>query len=252
MLSAAHYGRASMKASPQIAVPQIRLVRQKRMYEQLAEQIETLIRVGDFAPGARLPAERELAERVGVSRPSLREALIALETAGLIETRVGDGTYVRGDIPAGPVFPLSANQDLGPGALEQFEARRALECAAAELAAQRAGTDEIDALAECLARMTALVQSGGNPGVEHRSFHTGLADASHNGIIARAVRDLWRVRQGEMWNTLRRRIETPESFRAGLVFRTRLIAALRAGDRAAARAEMETHFDRVGRHYFDP
>ena len=81
------------RARPEL--PPLRLVRPKRMYEQVAEQIEALIRGGTFTPDARLPGERELAERLGISRPSLREALIALETAGLIETRVGDGTYVR-------------------------------------------------------------------------------------------------------------------------------------------------------------
>ena len=116
----------------------LRLIRPKRMYEQIAEQIEALIRDGTFDPGKRLPGERELAERIGVSRPSLREALIALETAGLIETRMGDGTYIRADIGPTPVFPLATGRDLGPGTLEQFEARRALECAAAELAAQHA------------------------------------------------------------------------------------------------------------------
>jgi GntR family transcriptional regulator, transcriptional repressor for pyruvate dehydrogenase complex len=229
----------------------LRVIRPKRMYEQIAEQIEALVRGGAFAPGTRLPGERELAERVGVSRPSLREALIALETAGLIETRVGDGTYVRRDIPATPVFPL-ANRDLGPGTLEQFEARRALECAAAELAAQRASAADLAALRESLARMTALVERGSNPAEEHHLFHVALADAARNQIIARTVRELWRARQGAMWETLRRKGENPESWRAGLLFREQLLEALEARDGPAARALMEAHFHRVGRRYFDP
>src|SRR5687767_9663312 len=103
-----------MAPRPRQDLPMLRLVRPKRMYEQIAEQIEALIRDGTFDPGKRLPGERELAERIGVSRPSLREALIALETAGLIETRMGDGTYVRAELGATPVFPLATGRDLGP------------------------------------------------------------------------------------------------------------------------------------------
>ncbi len=222
------------------------------MYEQIAEQIEALIRDGTFAPGKRLPGERELAERVGISRPSLREALIALETAGLIETRVGDGTYVRADLSPTPVFPLATGRDLGPGTLEQFEARRALECAAAELAAQRAGAAERAVLQESLDRMHALVARGENPAEEHRVFHVALVDAAHNQIFSRLVRELWRARQGAMWETLRLKVENAESWRAGLVTRAQLMEALAARDGAAARALMEAHFHRVGRKYFDP
>jgi GntR family transcriptional regulator, transcriptional repressor for pyruvate dehydrogenase complex len=233
------------------ALRRLKVVRPKRIYEQIAEQIETLVRDGTFAPGARLPGERELAEMLGVSRPSLREALIALETAGLIETRIGDGTYVRTDLAGGRVFPLSG-RDMGPGPLEQFEARRAVECAAAELAATRADAEDRAVLSASLARMRTLVASGTNPADEHRVFHVRLGDASRNGILAGAVRELWRLRQEPMWDLLRRKVENPASWNAGIAFRSRLMDAIDARDGAAARREMETHFDRVGRMYFDP
>jgi DNA-binding FadR family transcriptional regulator len=241
-----------MAAKAPSEFPALKLVRPKRMYEQIAEQIEALIRSGAFSPGTRLPGERELAETIGVSRPSLREALIALETAGLIETRMGDGTYVRADIGPGFIFPLGASGDLGPGTLEQFEARRALECAAAELAAKRATPQQRAGLRDCLARMAALVDAGVNPAPEHCTFHLLLVDAAHNQIFSRTVRELWRARQGAMWETLRRKVETPASWRAGLLFRAQLLDALDAQDGVAARALMEAHFHRVGRNYFDP
>jgi DNA-binding FadR family transcriptional regulator len=240
----------SPKPSPQ-AFPPLALVRPKRMYEQIAEQIEALIRSGVFAENTRLPGERELAERVGVSRPSLREALIALETAGLIETRIGDGTYVRQDLGSVPIFPM-AKGDLGPGTLEQFEARRALECAAAELTATRATAEHRDALRACLARMTRMIAAEASAAAEHETFHVLLADASGNQIFARGIRELWRARRGAMWETLRRRVETMDSQRQGLAFRGQLLAAFDARDGLAARALMEAHFDRVGRMYFDP
>jgi len=241
-----------MATRPLPDLPPLRLVRPKRMYEQIAEQIEALIRDGTFDPGRRLPGERELAERIGVSRPSLREALIALETAGLIETRMGDGTYVRADIGPTPVFPLATGRDLGPGTLEQFEARRALECAAAELAATRATIEQRAALQASLDRMTALVARRDNPAAEHLLFHTTLVDAAQNQIFSRVVRELWRARQGAMWEVLRRKVEDLDSWGAGLVFRRQLMEALAARDSMAARALMDAHFHRVGRRYFDP
>lgn len=228
----------------------LRIVRPRRLYEQIAEQIRGLISDGTFAPGAALPSERELAERVGVSRPSIREALIALETMGLIETRQGGGNYIREDAGALKAIPLGTKGDLGPGTLEQFEARKAIECAAAELAALRAEPADIEALAASLERMRGLVERGESPVAEHRVFHTALAAASRNQILAAAVAELWRVRDGAMWTTLRQKVDTVESWLLGIRFREQLIAALRRRDPASVLAAMKAHFDRVEHMYF--
>lgn len=240
-----------MKPTPKAALSRLAVVRPKRLYEQIAEQIEALIRDGSFARGTRLPAERELAEQLGVSRPSIREALIALEAAGLIETRVGDGTYVRDTAGGKPVFPLETSKDMGPGTLEQFEARRAIETTIAEMAARRASTAEIEDLRDCVARMRKLIDAGKSPSEEHRYFHARLAEIAGNSILAGAVKELWRLRQGEMWDLLRRHVETDESYRLGLEFRERLMVALSARDAPKARKEMQRHFDRIARLYFD-
>lgn len=239
------------KAVASKGLSRLAVVRPRRLYEQIAEQIEELIRSGTFERGARLPAERELADRIGVSRPSIREALIALEAAGLIETRVGDGTYVRQEAGLRQVFPLKTSEDMGPGTLEQFEARRAIECTVAELAARRMTSGDLKALRECVVRMRAHIEAGRSPSEEHRIFHTQLAEASRNSILAGAVRELWRLRQGDMWDLLRRHVEHPKSWRLGLEFRERLLVALAARDGVRARKEMEKHFDRVGRNYFE-
>ncbi len=243
--------RAMEKGTAKAGLNRLAVVRPKRLYEQIAQQIEELIRDGTFPKGGRLPAERELAEQIGVSRPSIREALIALEAAGLIETRIGDGTYVRQDVGRKPVFPLGTSDDMGPGTLEQFEARRAIECTVAEMATQRATAADIKSLRECVARMRARIEAGQSPSEEHRFFHTRLAEASRNSILAGAVRELWRLRQGDMWDLLRRHVENVESWQRGLEFRERLLAALAARDGARARKEMRRHFDRVGKLYFE-
>src|SRR5512137_2198693 len=74
----------------------IQSIEPRRLYRQIAEQIRGLIRSGEFVPGSRLPPERDLARQLGVSRPSVREALIALEVEGMVEVRIGSGIYVRG------------------------------------------------------------------------------------------------------------------------------------------------------------
>jgi len=239
-----------MSPKPRTDFPELRLVRPKRMYEQIAEQIEALIRSGSFAAGTRLPAERELTEKIGVSRPSLREALIALETVGLIETRIGDGTYVASTAHLASGLPWTRSRDFGPGPLEQFKARRAVEPACAELAALAATPAQINRLVASYERMATVIADGGDPAAEHARFHVLLADASQNSILAGVARDLWRLRGGEMWETLRRRVEAPEMLALGLSFRRRLIACLRAHDAAGARDAMQAHLDRVGALYF--
>lgn len=241
-----------MSPRPRADFPQLTLVRPKRMYEQIAEQIEALIRAGSFPPGARLPAERDLAERIGVSRPSLREAMIALETVGLIETRIGDGTYVGSAAHLAAGLPWTRSRDFGPGPLEQFEARRAIEPACAELAALAATPAQIERLQACYARMAALIDAGRCPAEEHARFHVLLAEAAQNSVLADVARALWRLRAGEMWETLRRRVDAPANLAKGLAFRRRLLACLRARDQAGAREAMQAHLDRVGALYFGP
>jgi DNA-binding FadR family transcriptional regulator len=233
------------------AFPNIKLVRPPRLYEQIAAQIEAMIRSEQLPEGAKLPGERELAERLGVSRPSLREALIALETAGLVEVRAGGGTFVRPSrLPR--LVSFADGVDLGPGPLEQFEARRCIETTCAELAARRAGDDEIDELDTALARIRTKIEAGENPADEHQAFHLRLADAAHNSILANAVRELWRLRREAMWDLLRVRVENPESWRIGLESRAQLLNCLRRRDVPGAREVMAAHFDRLELLYFDP
>ena len=85
----------------------------RRLYRQIADQIRGLIRSGEFAAGARLPPERDLAKQLGVSRPSVREALIALEVEGLVEVRIGSGIYVLA--PVGGAAGASAANDATAG-----------------------------------------------------------------------------------------------------------------------------------------
>src|SRR6187200_2430011 len=116
----------------------------RRLYRQIADQIAALIDAGEYSSGQRLPPERDLARQLGVSRPSVREALIALEVEGLVEVRIGSGIYVRGAAPGGgsPGGPAEA----AAGPFELLRARYVIEAECAALAARSARAPQLRAL----------------------------------------------------------------------------------------------------------
>ena len=127
----------------------LKAVQSQRRFEQVAEQISKLIKKGKLNPGERLPSERELAKQLEVSRPTVREAMIALEISGMVEVRVGSGIYVLNT--SSPDLKLRNNTiDIGPGPLELIEARKEIEGANAALAAQRIGTDCLEQLEQAI------------------------------------------------------------------------------------------------------
>src|SRR5512137_2036057 len=129
----------------------IQVVEPRRLYRQIADQIAALIRRGEYRPGARLPPERDLAKNLGVSRPSVREALIALEVEGFVEVRVGSGVYVTGSRkPA--TGRLALPPDSGP--FELIDARRLIESECAALAARHASAAQIRQMRSALASMS--------------------------------------------------------------------------------------------------
>jgi DNA-binding FadR family transcriptional regulator len=220
----------------------IRLARAGRLYQQIASQVERLIRENGARPGQRLPPERELARQLGVSRPSLREAMIALETSGLIEVRIGDGTYVRGGVrhPSRPGW--AKGHDAVPGLLEQLEARKLVEPHLAALAAKTITDAEIDALEVAVERAAAKFAAGGQAEDEDYFFHVKLAESSRNWLLAGLVRHLWDLRRGKqaaMWNTFRRRVARREHRLKAADERRAIIAALRRRDAGAARSAMQ-------------
>src|SRR5881396_1870048 len=109
----------------------LQAVDNRRLYRQIADQIAALIERGEYKAGERLPPERDLAKQLGVSRPSVREALIALEVEGYVEVRVGSGVYVRGARATGTV---DLAEDTGP--FELIKARWLIEAECAALAAK--------------------------------------------------------------------------------------------------------------------
>ena len=122
----------------------------RRLYRQIADQIRGLIRAGEFGAGARLPPERDLAKQLGVSRPSVREALIALEVEGLVEVRIGSGIYV---LAGNGAHDVSAANDATSGPFELLRARYVIESECAALAAKSAKRAQVAAIEGALDEM---------------------------------------------------------------------------------------------------
>jgi GntR family transcriptional regulator, transcriptional repressor for pyruvate dehydrogenase complex len=225
----AHWRRMSIKP---IAAP--------RLYQRIAEAIRKLIDAGEFAPGPRLPGERELARRLGVSRTSLREALSALELEGRVEIRVGSGVYVR-TARRGRTRRLRASAAEEESPFDVLRARRVVEAETAALAARHASVEEIAAIAEAFAQLAADMRANRARSEGDRLFHVRIAEAGGNRALAAIVRELWNAhrqplnaRLGALFVTVARRRDNIGEHRA-------ILDAIRVHDPAGARSAMRRH-----------
>jgi DNA-binding FadR family transcriptional regulator len=218
----------------------LQTVEPQRLYRQIAEQLRALIGAGEFAVGARLPAERDLASQLGVSRPSVREALIALEVEGWVEVRTGSGIYVLDRAGRAPHVQI-APTEWGP--LELIRARRLVEGETAALAALQARRKDIHALVQAQAAMQRDADRGVMPLDGDRAFHTAVVEACGNMVLLETVQTFWDSRRGPLFERLGNHFETPQSWRAAIDEHQAILEAIRAHDSAAARAAMHAHMD---------
>nr|WP_209349388.1 FadR/GntR family transcriptional regulator [Pontixanthobacter sp. CEM42] len=209
----------------------------KRLFQSVAEQISTLIDEGAYPPGTRLPGERELAEKLGVSRVTIREAEIALQAIGRLEIKTGSGVYVSETKPElGEALPSAS-------AFEVTEARLLVESEAAALAAHNITDESVLRLGQLINQMRTGSEDEANEADEE--FHLTIAEASNNVAMVHTIKSLWRMRE-----------ELPEvkaTYAAVCVHdaesRTEehkaVFDALKARDPAGARAAMREHFHRL-------
>jgi DNA-binding FadR family transcriptional regulator len=222
----------------------LQAVDSRRLYRQIADQITALIEKGEYAVGARLPPERDLARQLGVSRPSVREALIALEVEGYVDVRVGSGVYVRGS-NAPHAQPLAA--DSGP--FELIRARWLIEGECAALAAKNATRAQVRAMQEALEAMARERDRGTMPLSSDRLFHMRIAEASGNSALALVVRTLWDQRTGPLFLRLEHHFDTPELWTVAIREHREVMNAIARKDARAARAAMRRHMDRAARRF---
>ena len=223
----------------------LQTIEPQRLYRQIAEQLRALIAAGDFTVGARLPAERELAKQLGVSRPSVREALIALEVEGWVEVRTGSGVYVldRSRRAATPV----AETEWGP--LELIRARRVVEGETAALAASTGKRKDVQAMSQAIATMRALADHNVMPLEGDRAFHLAIVGACNNTVLLETVQAFWDSRRGPIFTRLGGYFETIKSWRAAIGEHEAIRDAIAARDPVAARSAMHHHMDKAHQRF---
>jgi DNA-binding FadR family transcriptional regulator len=194
-----------------------------RLYQTVAEKITRAVAAGDYKVGERLPGERELAQLYEVSRPTVREAIIALEIDGLVEVRVGSGVYVLSAVPRGKTVP----RDIG--AFELTEARLLIEGESAALAEMARGNARGDGSGE----------------IADRKFHELIAAITRNGAMAASVEQLWTIRNRSPQCVRTFEKSRGKGYQPVLDEHQAIVDALRSRSAANSRAAMRAHLGRV-------
>lgn len=216
-------------------------------YRLVADEIAAAIRAGDLAPGAKMPADKDLVERLGVSRTTVREAMIALELMGYVVTRFGAGAFVAETPPEAPSEPPAQ-----PGFYELVEARYRIEPEIAAAAAPFMGTAD-------LAHLRGLVAGMADPALAlseverlDRDFHVTIARATGNSVFVGIVEEFWRARRRfPEWTRANNRRDAADVARFYEAEHLAILDAFAAADAEAARRAMRVHCRNSGQPLLD-
>ena len=220
-----------------------KLVRASRLYEQIVQQIEESIVKGDLKPGDQLPAERDLAQRFGVSRTAVREAVKALREKGLVEAYSGKGTFITNSTTQAVRQSLDLMVKIGQaeGTNHLAELRAILEPDIAALAAARIQEPELATMREAVSTMDA---SGGNPEAYIEAdldFHLALAEAAANPLILSLLDSIVGLLREQRLRTFR----VPGGPERGQFHHKRILEAVERRDIQKARETMRAHLSQI-------
>lgn len=210
-----------------------------RLYQDLAKSLLDALAQGRYPVGSRLPAERELSQAYGVSRPTVREAIIALEVQGLVEVRVGSGAYVL-RLPGKNEIP-----GFGISAIELTEARLLFEGEAAALAATQITDEEVGELNRLVKQIAQENLEPSGTVDADRAFHLAIARATRNGAVYDVIENLWTLRSTSPEAALLHAKARTANIKPVVDEHAAILAALTARDPVAARAAMRTHLSAV-------
>ena len=209
-------------------------MKNRRMFWQIVEKIEAQIDAGRYPPGSRLPPERELAENFDVSRPTIREAIIALEVRGRVEVKVSSGVYVLDNQPQqSEVDNISA--------FELTQARALVEGEAAALAALSITDEELEALNQTLIAM----ENDDEPEKADKDFHSIIANATRNNALVLSVKQYWKLRESQPQIISSYKSVCSTSSQDRLEEHKLIYNALKMRDSQKARSAMHAHFNRL-------
>ncbi|NIB42542.1 FadR family transcriptional regulator [Pseudomaricurvus alkylphenolicus] len=210
----------------------------KRLYQQVVDQISQLINSGEYPVGSRLPAERELSERFGVSRPTIREAVIALEAKERVSVKVGSGVYVLEQ-------KKSKDLDSNVSPFELKETRVLVEGEAAALAATMITDEQLEALKAALDEMGRENEAGDvTSDVADKKFHAVIAEATNNRVLSSIIEGLWDVQENMSHIKKAHQSVCQANPQERMVEHRRIYDALANRDPQAARLAMRKHFAR--------
>jgi len=226
-------------------------VQPEKLSSAVVRQVELMILRGVLRPGERLPSERDLAEQLGVSRPSLREAISELQENGLLESRAGSGVFVADVL--GSAFSPALTRLFGShdeAVFDYLAFRRDMEGLTAERAARLASDTDLAVIDAIFTRMEAAPAVGAGADLD-AEFHMAIIEASHNVVMLHMMRSMYDLlREGVFYN--RQMMFAQNTTRDQLLGQHRAInSALQARDATGARAAVEAHLDYVAAAFSD-
>lgn len=178
-------------------------VQTQKVYMKIVEQIRDLIKEGRLKPRDKLPSEHILAEKFGTSRPSVREALSALEILGITESRGGKGNFIRDDLSSPSYEQKFKELEEEESPFELLEARKAVETEIAGLAAEKATKEDIAAVQDSLDKMRSATTNISEVMEFDREFHINIAKAAHNGVLLSIMASLAEGLKEKLWINLK-------------------------------------------------
>lgn len=210
-----------------------------RLYEQVVARILEWVQADGLQPGEKLPPEREIAARLGVSRATVAQALVAMEVVGAVRVRHGDGVVLADAPGTSPV--VEALRRHAQRLPEVIEAREALETKLAALAAERRTAADMARIDAALAAMAADVDAGGYGVAGDEQFHAAVTAAAHSGLLARLMAEISDL----VAETRVESLGQPGRPRESLAGHRRIAEAIRRRDAAAAAEAMAAHVEQV-------
>jgi GntR family transcriptional regulator, transcriptional repressor for pyruvate dehydrogenase complex len=236
------------RAPPAMPDSSLQPIRRSPLYEEVVERLRAFIDIEELKPGDKLLSERELAQRLGVSRTSVRQALTALRVGGLVEIRHGDGVYLLG--PPEDVVPSLADQLLQSHAQLPaiMEVREALETQTARLAARRRSEEDLRELRAALDAMAAAIEAGEDGADADQRFHGAIARAARNDLIVGLMDQL----ADPIDQTRRASLSRPDRPPRSLAAHHQILDAIERQDEHAAATAMREHLEVVADLAFVP
>jgi DNA-binding FadR family transcriptional regulator len=214
-----------------------------RLYRKIARMLSDLIAAGEFVAGQRLPGERELARQLGVSRPSVREALIALEVEGKVTVHVGSGVFV-----CPPRKATSKPLDQGEGPFELIRARWVVEGETAAIATESRTIADLDEMHGAIDDLRISRDAKESEAADRR-LHVAIGKATRNSPLAEMVQLLWDQGRGALWRQMEHHFSTPALWAETLRDHEAVVAAIESGNATRARKCMHEHLTRVHREF---